>query len=63
VYKRYAKNGGAALVILSYNALENLFISKVFIIFEDKKSATNEANSCNVFKLDYNSFYNYVKGL
>ena len=62
-YRRQAGNGGAALVILSRDALQNLFIPKVFIIFEDKKSATNEADSRDVSGLDYGGFHGYVKGL
>ena len=48
---------------MSCDALENLFIPKVSIVFEDKKSATNEADSRDVSRLDYGGFHGCVKGL
>jgi len=62
-YRRQAGNGGAALVNSSRDAFENLFIAKVSIVFEDKKSATNEVDSRDVSRLDYGGFHGCVKCL
>ena len=62
-YRRQAGNSGAALVNSSRDAFENLFIAKVSIVFEDKKSATNEVDSRDVSRLDYSGFHSCVKCL